>query len=319
MTMLDEQDMATLALTSRVVDSTVKPLSAREFWGLSQRIEPSALRGRTAGEIASELAVPCEDGERIARLFDRATGLALAIEKLDHSGIWTITGLDERYPERLRSRLGNVAPVALHGVGDTSVLDTDGVGVVGSRDITAAGSQIAREIAGAAAKSGQPLVSGAARGVDQDAMNAALAVGGQVVGVLADSLERAVNRPGTRRGVVDGQLCLVTPFSPAAPFSIGNAMGRNKIIYGLARCTIVITSDQEAGGTWAGAIEALKNSYGHVASWTGPGSGAGNGALVSQGAVELSDLTRLDDLLHESVVFQQINAEPFDGQLTLGF
>lgn len=66
------------------------------------------------------------------------------------------------------------------------------------------------------------------------------------------------------------------PWSPeaitlAVPFSVGNAMGRNKIIYGLSRCTIVVATDDGTGGTWAGATEALKNHYGRVASWTGAG------------------------------------------------
>lgn len=319
MRMLDEQDLAALALTSRLVDSAAKPLSAREFWMLRRNVEPSALHGMTVHEMVAEFAITGEDAERIARLFDRATGLALAIEKLDHSGIWTITSLDERYPERLRARLGQAAPIVLHGVGDISLLGTDGVAVVGSRDISEEASQVAREVAQTAVKLGFPVVSGAARGVDRDAMNGALEVGGQVIGVLADSLERAVNQPGTRRGVADGQICLVTPFAPAAPFSVGNAMGRNKIIYGLSRCTIVVASDDGTGGTWAGATEALKNSYGRVASWTGPGRGAGNSALVKQGAVELSDVTHLDKLLDESVAPQPVNNEVLGDQLTLGF
>lgn len=317
--MLDEQDLAALALTSRLVESATKPLSAREFWALRRGSEPSALHGMTATEIAAELSVPSEDAERIARLFDRAAGLAIALEKLDHSGIWTITGVGQRYPERLRTRLRDSAPVVLHGVGDTSMLDADGVGVVGSRDISATGSQIAREIAQSAVKSGLPVISGAARGVDGDAMNAAFEVGGQVVGVLADALEHSVTRRGTRRAVAGGQICLVTPFTPGAPFSVGNAMGRNKVIYGLSRCTIVVASDLETGGTWAGATEALKNHYGRVASWIGPGSGAGNSALVQRGATELSDVNRLEDLLHESVVAPAVEVEPLGDQLTLGF
>ncbi len=265
------------------------------------------------------MSIPREDAERIATLFDRAAGLAIALEKLDHSGIWTITGVGQRYPERLRTRLRDAAPVVLHGVGDTSLLDTDGVGVVGSRDISAEGSQVAREIAQSAVKLGLPVTSGAARGVDSDAMNAALEVGGQVVGVLADALERSVTRPSTRRGLADGQICLVTPYTPAAPFSVGNAMGRNKIIYGLSRCTIVVASDHETGGTRAGATEALKNRYGRVASWTRAGSGSGNSVLVEQGADELSDVTRLDELLHESVVPGPVNDDAFGDQLTLGF
>jgi predicted Rossmann fold nucleotide-binding protein DprA/Smf involved in DNA uptake len=119
--------------------------------------------------------------------------------------------------------------------------------------------------------------------------------------------------------VADGQVCLVTPYSPAAPFSVGNAMGRNKIIYGLSRCTVVVTSDHQTGGTWAGATEAVKNHYGRVVSWTGAGSGAGNSDLVKRGAVELSDVTHLDDLLHESVVPSPVNDEDLGNQLTLGF
>ena len=152
--MLDEQDLAALALTSRLVDSATKPLASREFWALCRGGEPSALHGMTASEIAAELSVPSEYAERIAKLFDRAAGLAIALEKLDHSGIWTITGVGQRYPERLRTRLRDSAPVVLHGVGDTSLLDADGVGVVGSRDISAEGSQVAREIAKSAVKSG---------------------------------------------------------------------------------------------------------------------------------------------------------------------
>ena len=212
--MVDEQDLAALALTSRLVDSATKPLSSPEFWALCRGGEPSALHGMSASEIAAELSVPSEDAERIAELFDRAGGLAIALEKLDHAGIWTITGVGERYPQRLRTRLGDAAPAVLHGAGDTSLLDVDGVGVVGSRDISADGSQVAREIAQGAVKLGLPVVSGAARGVDGDAMNAAYEAGGRVVGVLADALEQAVTRRSTRRGVAGGQICLVTPYPP---------------------------------------------------------------------------------------------------------
>jgi predicted Rossmann fold nucleotide-binding protein DprA/Smf involved in DNA uptake len=290
MTMLDAE-LAAVALTSRLVESPVKPLSSREFWELSQRSEPFALRGKTAKEIASELAVSDEGGARIAGLFDRASALAFAIENLDHSGIWTITGLGRSYPERLRARLGYAAPVVLYGVGNIALLDTDGVGVVGSRNVSEEGSQVSCAIAEIAARSELTVVSGAARGVDSDAMNRALEVGGQVVGVLADSIERVITRPSTRRGDANDQICLVTPFTPAAPFSVGNAMGRNKLIYGLSRCTVVVASDHETGGTWAGAVEALKNSYGRVASWVGSGRAAGPAMMPSSSREQLNCVT----------------------------
>jgi predicted Rossmann fold nucleotide-binding protein DprA/Smf involved in DNA uptake len=81
---------------------------------------------------------------------------------------------------------------------------------------------------------------------------------------------------------------------------VGNALGRNKIIYALAKCTVVVASDHETGGTWAGATEALKNGYGRVASWTGDGAGPGNRALVERNASELANLMRLREILDES-------------------
>ena len=65
-------------------------------------------------------------------------------------------------------------------------------------------------------------------------MNVALDAGGCVVGVLADALTRTANDPEVRRAVADERLCLATPYAPSAPFSAGNAMGRNKILYALA-------------------------------------------------------------------------------------
>ena len=106
-------------------------------------------------------------------------------------------------------------------------------------------------------------------------MNAALGVEGAVVGVLADSLIRSANDSDVRRAISDEHLCLVTPYVPTAPFSAGNAMSRNKLIYALADVTFVVASDEGKGGTWSGAVEALKKTYGDVAVWTGDGAGAG--------------------------------------------
>lgn len=59
--------------------------------------------------------------------------------------------------------------------------------------------------------------------------------------------------------VVGGRICLVTPYLPAAPISVGNAIGHNKIIYGPSRCTVVVASGYKTGATRAGGTEALKN------------------------------------------------------------
>jgi hypothetical protein len=54
-----------------------------------------------------------------------------------------------------------------------------------------------------------------------------------------------------------------------------------------------VASDHDAGGTWAGATEALQRSLGPVMVWRGPGAAPGNEALVQRGARPISSV---DDL-----------------------
>ena len=42
---------------------------------------------------------------------------------------------------------------------------------------------------------------------------------------------------------------------------MGAEIGRNRLIYCLADYAIVVASDAEKGGTWAGATEALKAGW----------------------------------------------------------
>jgi predicted Rossmann fold nucleotide-binding protein DprA/Smf involved in DNA uptake len=84
-----------------------------------------------------------------------------------------------------------------------------------------------------------------------------LEAGGNVIGVLADSLEAAAMNRENRDLLMDGRLVLISPYDPSAGFNVGNAMQRNKLIYALADAALVVSSDYEKGGTWAGAVEQL--------------------------------------------------------------
>lgn len=124
-------------------------------------------------------------------------------------------------------------------------------------------------------------------------MLAALEAGGVAVGVLAESLARTTRDPEVRRAVADGRLCLCTPYNPTAGFSVANAMGRNKLIYALSRATLIVASDLDKGGTWAGAVEALRRRTAPVLVWTGEGAGVGNPRLVERGAIPLDHMAEL--------------------------
>ena len=87
--------------------------------------------------------------------------------------------------------------------------------------------------------------------------------------------------------LLDGQLVLLTPYAPTAGFSVGAAMGRNKVIYGLAEFAVVVSSDFQTGGTWAGAVEALKAGWCPVFARDGADVPKGNRELLKLGAAPL--------------------------------
>jgi predicted Rossmann fold nucleotide-binding protein DprA/Smf involved in DNA uptake len=285
---LTQDSLAILALTYRLQPSDVSPLKASELWSLLEKVpEVSSLVGLDSRSISELIGATSEEAERLGRLLDSGVGLAVKLDSLLETGIVPLTALDHRYPHRLRQRLGGAAPPVLFCAGELSLLEADGFGVVGSRDVGPEAADIARSIARVIVSARLPVVSGGAKGVDKISMAAAFDAGGQAIGVLADSLEQAISRSDNRRALLDGHACLCTPYSPAARFTAGNAMGRNKIIYGLSRLTVVVASSHGEGGTWAGATEAIRKRYGRVAVWVGDGAGPGNFPLVEAGAAPI--------------------------------
>ena len=288
---LSAAGLAIVALTTRAVPSDVPPLNGREVAALLRRTDVATAAGRAPADLAAEAGLSPADAERVLRLLDRATAAALALETFEQAGIWTTTIAGDDYPAALLDRLGAAAPPVLHGAGPAVAPPL--VGVVGSRDVSPEAAEVATAAGRAAAHNGFGVVSGTARGVDTLAMDAVRAAGGRAVGVLADSLLRAVRSADVRRAILDGTLTLLTPYAPSAGFSAGFTMGRNKIVYALAAHVLVVASDLDRGGTWAGATEALTHGYSDVAVWTGAGAGPGNAALVDRGTRGITDIADL--------------------------
>jgi predicted Rossmann fold nucleotide-binding protein DprA/Smf involved in DNA uptake len=301
-----------LRLTNRISPVAVEPLKAKEFWKIRSIDDFESLLGAPATDIGVRVGDPVM-GERIAALLDAATGFTVAREGLESKGIRLLSPGDGVYPDRIPSALGAAAPPMLYGAGPLAWLDQTLIGVVGSRAVDEDGADVARGVAEAAGRCHAGIVSGAAKGVDLLAMDAAYRAELPVVGVTSEGLERASGRKELRGAVGEERLCLITPYAPEAGFSVGNAMGRNKLIYGLATVTLVVASDLDSGGTWGGATEALRRGFGRVAVWTGAGAGPGNAALVERGGEAVDDLTDWDP----STASAPVN-EPQPSQLGLG-
>jgi DNA processing protein len=306
---LSDDGLVLLALCSAVAlpegaaAGGTTPFTLSEWNKLARQIhdsplkQPAALQGRTAADLARELVIPPDDAERIVRLLDRSGRLALELEGLFSRGMWAVTRADEQYPAKLRDTLKHQAPTVLFGAGSIPLLRRGGIAVIGSRNIDEAGTAFAQEVGRKAAAARLAVVSGGARGTDRLAMGAALDAGGTAFGVLADSLERTVRQPDLRQLLLDGQLVLLTPYAPTAGFSVGAAMGRNKVIYGLADFAVVVSSDFQTGGTWAGALEALKAGWCPVFAREGANVPKGNRELLKLGAAPLpeAELNQISD------------------------
>jgi predicted Rossmann fold nucleotide-binding protein DprA/Smf involved in DNA uptake len=295
---------SSLALPAKAKEMDLSPLKLSEWNQLERKIResslktPAALQGQSADELAKAVALPTDEAERITRLLEFAGQLSVELQSLFDQGLWAVTRVDECYPSRMRDTLKHQAPVILFGAGDIRLLQRSGVAVVGSRNIDEAGAAFAREVGAKAVAAKLPVVSGGARGTDRIAMQAALDADGIAFGALADSLERTAHQADVRECVSDGRLVLLTPYAPTAGFSVGAAMGRNKLIYGLAGFAVVVSSDHQTGGTWAGAVEALKANWCPVLVRDDEGVPRGNKELLKLGAVALSvdELAAISDL-----------------------
>lgn len=281
-----------LALCSRLAlpeNSPVKSFSAADYSAFERTLaagavsDPAELIGLSAPQLAATLSVTGKEAERVSMLLARSGQVAIEVERLSARGIWVLTRGEEAYPQRWSALLGDRAPVVLFGAGDRRLLKSRALAVIGSRNVTPESSEFACRTGRIAAQAGFAVISGGARGVDRQAMTGALGLGGQAIGILADDLTRAIREPETRQWLEASRLVLLKDYSPSAPFSIGFAMARNKLIYCLSEAAVVVASD-ESGGTWEGAKEDWRERWVPLFVCADEPLPSGNAELLRQGA-----------------------------------
>jgi predicted Rossmann fold nucleotide-binding protein DprA/Smf involved in DNA uptake len=266
----------------------IEPLDVREFTRVEELLSQRSMRpGDLLDRADLNWALTEIDATRIEQLLARAMGLGLATERWANAGLWVISRSDDDYPPRLLHHLGHSAPPLLWGVGDLSLPASGGIAIVGSRDVDEASASWAEEVASACAREKITVISGGARGTDQIATAAALTEGGRVIAVLPEGLGRPSVVGRYRDAILNGRLLLLSAVYPDASFTTGNAMGRNKVIYGLAEAAVIVRADANTGGTWAGAEGELKRED-HIPVFVRAEDDVadGNRALIALGARE---------------------------------
>jgi len=274
-------------------DRSEKPLSLAEYsslvrWLIRVEMRPGDLLQKE--NIAEASKGSGLDKNRLESLLGRGVQLGFAVEEWQRNGIWIISRSDTDYPVRYKKHLKDKAPPLLFGVGNRSLLNGGGLGIVGSRNVDEEGEAFTRQVAELCAYNRMPVVSGGARGVDQISMTAALEAGGVTIGILAENLLKKSVERDARHAIADGRLLLLSPYHPNARFSVGTAMGRNKLIYAMADYGLIVSAEYKKGGTWAGAEEELKreNSL-PVFVRIGNNAPQGNSKLLDLGAIAWPD------------------------------
>lgn len=264
---LSPDTQATLLLCGRfdaavgARESMARPLSSAEYLRIAKLLR--AQDRRPADLVGGDLFSLAEAGigeDRLRALLGRGMAMALSLERWGRTGLRVLGRGDPDYPARLRKLLRGAAPPLLFVCGPSDLLDAEALCVVGSRDATEDGLETARQLGQACAAERVVVVSGGARGIDRTTMAAALEAGGRSVGILSDSLARAVLAKDNRKAIVEGRLVLASTVDPDARFTVPNAMDRNKYLYALAKAAVVVDADVK-GGTWSGAVENARSRW----------------------------------------------------------
>jgi len=319
---LSDNAMSAILLTSYIgiQDVDRKPFSMGEWNLFLEKIRehhqiPALILSQDI-DVLKEMGYQNETLERIKTLVQRGGAVAFEMESLEKKGIEVVTIFDSDYPVLLRKRLKKKAPPVLFYSGNIELAKKIGIGTAGSRNIDEDGILFTKKLAEKASMEKLLIYSGGARGADMISEQTAVGMGGAAVSFLADSLLSRIRRKEVIDALIRGKLLLFSDVKPDAGFSAARAMNRNKYIYASAYGTFVIASDYRKGGTWAGAVEALKNNWGSVFVWD-HGRYDGNSKLIGMGGIpyELSDKRLYEIITEKRSSYRQMEFSLSDSEL----
>ncbi len=177
---------------------------------------------------------------------------------IEKNAIEVLFYTDKKYPERLR--LCDDGPIILFSRGTMDLNTQRIISVVGTRNATSYGKGFCEQLLSGIAHLKPLVVSGLAYGIDICAHRHAMNLGIQTVGVMAHGLDvvyPSLHLSAAREMENNGGL--ISEFVSQTKMSPEFFPMRNRIVAGIADCTIVIESDVKGGSL---ITAHLANSYG---------------------------------------------------------
>ncbi len=236
----------------------------------------------------------------------------LLLEQHEQANPYFWTPADPDYPRWLFEIPD--PPSVLYYRGQVERLENQGmtptVAIVGTRSPTDYGRRWTRRLSSTLAQVGFTIVSGLAEGIDTEAHQSCLAVGGRTIAVLGTGVD--VVYPYFNRGLskqIAKQGLLVSEYPAGTQPDRVHFPRRNRIIAGLCQATLVIEAPQKSGSL---ITARLANEYGRDV-YVLPGTldnpkARGCLQMLSQGA---------QLILGESQLLEMLNTLPRLEQSTL--
>ncbi len=307
---LDEELVALLRLCG------LKGIGSRTVCDLveSYGTAAAAIRALVRGHRNAEHSRP--GAARLLRILRAGIPLPDAESVGAELGSWKRRGMQVRglhhasYPDLFRA-LHDPPPV-LFLEGDRDLLARSGIAIVGARNASPYGRRVARELGRAVAERGGVVISGLATGIDAEAHQGALDVGGDTVAVLGAGLSRPYPRSNVRLHRTIGKHgLLVSEFLPDAPPERHNFPRRNRLIAALAHTVVLVEADVRSGSliTADHALDLGKDVFAVPGPIDSPTS-AGTNNLVREGAQPLVDIGKWLSDLSAAGVFDSTGEPP---------
>jgi DNA processing protein len=271
-------------------DGSPDVLTHDEYNGLARQlhqagVQPADLLASEAGQVLKGREHGFDE-DRLDRLLGRGFQLSQAVERWQTRAIWVLSRADESYPKRLRTRLGQAAPVLLYGCGDRKLLSAGGLAVVGEGKADQALVEFTLSVGRTAASAGRTVIVGSVQSAGAAALRGALEEGGTAVCVFADNLEKAAMNREHRAGLLEERLVIVSPCDPLMRASADNTRQSNKALYALADAVLIVSMNVNKSVVSAGVLELLATPR-HVPVYlrTGGETPKGLEALKAAGAL----------------------------------
>lgn len=261
--------------------------------------------------IWNEISLSDEEKALFLDAKSQLSNNSFLVEDLLAQGYDIIPLTSQEYPIFLKKNLGTNSPCVIYTKGNKKLLDENAIGIVGSRKADTISLQFTSRIAAKATMENKVVVSGFAKGVDRQALDAALANRGKCIIVLPQGITTfSSGFKQYYKPIIDGKVLVLSTFFPKAPWSVEFAMARNPIIYGLANEIYVAQSDSK-GGTWSGVIDGLRKGRSIYVRYPDANEKNANLQLIQKGGVPIDingEVLNIDkDIINESINTENVD------------